>query len=73
MTSGSKTVLQLLHSELEATGLKPGSKPFLKEERRRKVEMCRDQKNVQSCWDCGYFDSCELLKSHLRDVYKVKS
>jgi hypothetical protein len=72
LTSKPDKRLRELHAELEACGLKPGSENFLKEERRRKVEMCRAAKRLESCWDCGHFDHCEILKGHLRDLYKVQ-
>ena len=65
-------VLDNLRVELEAAGLKPGSPPFEKELRSRKVQLCREAKDVASCWDCNYFDHCELVKGHLRDLYKVE-
>lgn len=64
-------VLDSLLVELEASGLKPGTAPFEKEFRDRKVQLCREAKSVASCWDCNYFDHCELVKAHLRDLYKV--
>jgi hypothetical protein len=64
--------LALLRVELEAAGLKPGTPEFEKTERSRKVELCKQLKNVDSCWNCEYFDYCELIKAHLRDIYKVK-
>lgn len=63
--------LKALHAELEASGLKPGTELFEKELRSRKVQMCKEAKAVSSCWDCDYFDHCDLIKSHLRDMYKV--
>lgn len=63
--------LKALQAELEAAGLKPGTAPYEKEYRSRKVELCKEMKAVSSCWDCNYFDYCELIKAHLRDLYKV--
>lgn len=34
--------------------------------------MCKDRKAVKSCWDCDYFDHCELIKAHLRDIYRAE-
>jgi len=65
-------VLDNLRVELEAAGLKPGSPPFEKEFRSRKVQLCKEAKRIGSCWDCDYFDHCELVKAHLRDLYKVE-
>jgi len=65
--------LNRLRAELEAAGLKPGTPEFDKEERSRKVEMCKQMKQVDSCWNCEAFDHCELIKQHLRDIYKVQA
>lgn len=65
-------ILKKLHAELEAAGLKPETPEFDREERSRRVQMCRDAKAIASCWDCEYFDHCDLIKSHLRDVYGIK-
>jgi hypothetical protein len=64
--------LKALRAELEAAGLKPDSPEFAKEERRRRVELCKQVKKVVSCWDCDYFDHCELIKAHLRDMYRAE-
>jgi len=64
-------VLEELKVELEAAGLKPGTPLYEKEFRFRKVQLCKGSKRVSSCWDCAYFDPCELIKSHLRDLYKA--
>lgn len=61
-------VLRVLESQLEDSGLKPGSKPYERELRARKVEMCKQFQGVSSCWDCKAFDGCELVKQHLRDI-----
>lgn len=66
-------VLEHLRAELEAAGLKPGTPAFEREERSRRVKLCKEMKAVSSCWDCPYFDSCTLIKAHLRDLYKVTS
>lgn len=63
--------LEALHRELEAAGLKPGTPAFEKEHRSRKVQLCKEARSISSCWDCNYFDHCELIKAHLRDLYKV--
>jgi hypothetical protein len=63
--------LEALHRELEAAGLKPGTPAFEKEYRSRKVRLCKEKRSVSSCWNCVYFDHCELVKAHLRDLYKV--
>lgn len=65
-------VLDNLHVELAAAGLKPGTEPFERELRSRKVQLCKEARRVSSCWDCDYFDHCELIKAHLRDLYKVE-
>jgi len=69
-------VLDSLRVELEAAGLKPGTEPFEREFRSRKVQLCKETRRVTrrvaSCWDCDYFDHCELIKAHLRDLYKVE-
>lgn len=65
-------VLDSLRAELEAAGLKPGTEPFEREHRARKVQLCKEARCVASCWDCDYFDHCELIKAHLRDLYKVE-
>ena len=64
--------LERLRVELEAAGLKPGTLEFDREERSRKVEMCKQERQMDSCWNCNYFDHCELIKAHLRDLYKVR-
>ena len=63
--------LERLHAELEAAGLEPGTPQFDREERSRRVALCKEAKSQSSCWDCDYFDHCELIKAHLRDMYKV--
>lgn len=57
-----------LKDELEAAGYRPGTGPFEAELRKRRVELCMYDKNVASCSECPAFDSCELIKSHLRDL-----
>jgi len=64
-------LLKQLHERLEGAGLVPGSPSYDRALRREKVELCKLQKNVDSCWDCQYFDHCELVKAHLRDKYSV--
>lgn len=63
--------LREIRAELEVCGLKPGTKTYQVEERSRKVEVCRQMNGNATCYNCGYFDSCELIKSHLRDLYKL--
>jgi len=63
--------LDALSKELEASGLKPGTPRFDKEYRSRKVILCKETRSADSCWDCIYFDHCELIKAHLRDMYKA--
>lgn len=65
-------LMRELHAELEACGFKPGSTSYDKELRRRKVEICRENNAITSCWDCPKFDHCTLIKGHLRDLYAVK-
>lgn len=67
----SRALKQLL-AELEASGLKEGTKEFETVLRERKVEMCKQKRGVVSCYDCNYFDHCELIKAHLRDLHKVE-
>lgn len=64
--------LAAMHRELEAAGLKPGTPKFEREERSRRVLMCKEAKSQPSCWECQYFDHCELIKAHLRDVHRVE-
>ena len=66
-------VLKELETELEAAGLKPGTPTYDKELRFRKVQLCKEAKRAASCWDCAYFDHCDLIKAHLRDIYKVQT
>jgi hypothetical protein len=61
--------LAQLHAQLEAAGYLPGTPAYAREERKYKVELCKGAKEVGSCWECGYFDHCELIKAHLRDMY----
>jgi hypothetical protein len=61
--------LKQLRDNLEAAGFAPGSPAFEKEERRQKVELCKGRQSVASCWDCQYFDHCELIKAFLRDIH----
>lgn len=68
----SRTLDALLR-ELEAAGLKPGTPKYDRELRARKVLMCKEQRAVASCWECSYFDHCELIKAHLCDLYGVDS
>lgn len=65
-------VLKALHGELESSGVKPGTTEYETELCARKVELCRQMRDVSSCWDCDYFDHCELIKAHLRDLYGVE-
>lgn len=60
--------LREIEKNLELEGLKPGTFIYEAELRRRKVEMCRALKQVESCWKCDYFDHCELIKLHLKDL-----
>jgi hypothetical protein len=64
--------LKALHRELEAAGLQPDTNEFKVALRARKVEMCKAMHNVSSCWDCDYFDQCELIKTRLCDMYEVE-
>ena len=64
-------LLAHLRRELEAAGLKPGTLKFEREERARRVLICKEARSQPSCWDCSYFDHCELIKAHLRDLYRV--
>lgn len=63
--------LKRLHTELESAGLKPGTPEFEREERSRRVQMCKERRAQSSCWDCNYFDHCDLIKGHLRDMYGI--
>lgn len=71
MSISQSQVLTDLERELEASGLKPGTPTYDKEYRFRKVLLCKEAKSVSSCWECNYFDHCELIKGHLKDMYKV--
>lgn len=62
-------LLTQLHRELEAAGIKPGTPAFAREERSRRVQLCKELRAIGSCWDCSYFDHCDLIKTHLRDLY----
>lgn len=31
------------------------------------IRVCRERRGVEVCSGCPYFDSCELLKSYLRE------
>lgn len=42
------------------------SKSFEEEESERYIVECQTRQNVQGCSACRYFDSCEVIKSHLR-------
>lgn len=64
--------LKALRAELVAAGLKPDTPAFDREYRSRKVQLCKESRRVSSCWDCAYFDHCDLIKAHLRDLYKVE-
>lgn len=64
--------IEALHRELEAAGYKPGTPKFQREERSRRVQLCKEMKSQPSCWDCQYFDHCELIKAHLRDLHSVE-
>lgn len=65
-------ILDALRRDLESSGLKPGTSAFDREYRLRRVLLCKEAKAVDSCWNCPYFDHCELIKSHLRDLYNVE-
>lgn len=65
-------LLKQLHERLEGAGLKPGSPAYEREERRERVDLCKQQKGVFSCHECAYFDHCELIKAHLRDMYSIE-
>lgn len=57
-----------LEADLIREGLKAGTFPYEAELRKRKVELCKVRQGVASCAECRYFDHCELLKTHLRDM-----
>jgi len=74
MPSYESPQLRQLKSELEFSGLKPGTPVYEETLRERKVDMCKDAQGVGSCWDCRAFDSCELIKAHLMDLkYGIRS
>ena len=60
--------LEHLQHELEMAGYTPGTTPFEREFRRRKVSLCLERQGVSTCSSCPYFDHCELLKQHVRDL-----
>lgn len=60
--------LKEIEENLRREGMEEGSFPYKAELRKRKVELCKTQKSVDSCWSCSYFDYCELVKEHLRDL-----
>jgi hypothetical protein len=63
--------LRALAQDLDSEGYKEGTPSYEREERRRKVDMCKDLKGLGSCSECSYFEYCPLLKAHLRDMYKM--
>lgn len=64
-------VLTEIKRDLLAEGLKEGTPAFEREYRRRRVELCKEMRGVASCYNCAYFDYCELIKQHLRDMHGV--
>lgn len=64
--------LKQLYVDLKASGLVEGTNEFDTVLRERKVEMCKQMRSLASCWDCDYFDDCEMIKSYLRDLYNVE-
>lgn len=61
-------LLQQLEAEIEAQGLKRDTPLYLRVYRERKVDLCKQMQQVESCWDCRAFDHCELVKAHLMDL-----
>lgn len=61
--------LKELKKNLEREGLKPGTFPYEAEFRRRHVELCKQKRGVDSCYNCDYFLDCELVKQHLVDLH----
>lgn len=57
-----------VEEDLIREGLKPGTFPFDAELRQRKVELCKTRQGVGTCWECKYFDHCQLIKQHLVDL-----
>jgi len=64
-------ILEELHKELKNAGFKPGTVEYEKERRKRQIELCKNHRGADSCWDCAYFDICEMIKAYLRDIYNV--
>jgi hypothetical protein len=60
--------LAALREETELAGYTPGTPPFERALRARKIERCQQQKDVTDCRTCGYFDHCEVAKEHLIDL-----
>jgi hypothetical protein len=58
--------------QLYAEGYKPGTPQFAFILRKRKVERCKELRNVSSCQVCSYFDSCDLVKAYMRDLAEIK-
>jgi hypothetical protein len=42
------------------------TKSFEEEESEQRIVECQVRQNVQGCSECRYFDSCEVIKAHLR-------
>lgn len=64
-----RTRLQSVADELEAEGFVPGTPPYEATLRQRKIEVCQVLQEVPSCFECDAYDSCEMIKQHLREVH----
>ncbi len=69
MKTNDARVVRELKTELEHSGLKPGSPEFEEALRARKVDLCKQAQRVDSCWNCRAFDHCQLIKQHLIDLH----
>lgn len=60
--------LEQLRIDLEMEGYQPGSPQFDAQLLGRQVEACQEMQGVAGCDACPAFDSCEIIKQHLRDI-----
>jgi len=61
-------LLKDLENELIAGGLTPGTPEFQFKYLERKVEICKEIRGQYSCFDCPYFEHCDLIKSYLTEL-----
>lgn len=61
-------ILDDISIEVDSLGLKKGSPEYEKEVRARKVDKCKEMRNVNSCYQCTHYEYCSLVKEYLMDI-----